>query len=448
MRRLDNIVEKIFTPSREDRRNSMVFVLNADKSPFSPCHPAVARKLLREGKAAVWRKYPFTIILKEQKETEENEEPKQEYRLKIDYGSRYTGIAILQGGKVIWLAVIEHRSNIKMLLDNRRMYRRRRRSANLRYRQARFEHRTKPEGWIPPSLQSRVDNIAVWVRRLRLLCPITHISYENCKFDTQLMRNAEISGVEYQQGSLQGYEVREYLLEKFNRTCCYCKQTGVPLEIEHIVPKSRGGTDRVDNLCISCHECNQAKGAMTAEEFGYTDIQKQVKTALKDSAIINATRWKVYDALNATGLPVECGSGARTKMNRVSLGLGKEHYLDACCVGASTPNSLVFKANSVLEIKSKGRGQHCRTNLDRYGFPRGYLARQKYFFDFQTGDMVVATVPKGKYAGRHTGEVLCRKSGSFDIKTDKGRITTNYRNCELKQRFDGYRYELSRFSLN
>jgi hypothetical protein len=181
---------------------------------------------------------------------------------------------------------------------------------------------------------------------------------------------------------------------------------------------------------------------MTAEEFGYADVQKQVKTALKDSAIINATRWRVYDALNATGLPVECGSGARTKMNRIRLGLGKEHYLDACCVGTSTPDSLVFKANSVLEIKSKGRGQHCRTNLDRYGFPRGYLSRQKYFFGFQTGDMVAAIVAKGKYAGRHTGEVLCRKSGSFDVKTVEGRITTNYRNCELKQRFDGYRYEL------
>jgi hypothetical protein len=157
----------------------------------------------------------------------------------------------------------------------------------------------------------------------------------------------------------------------------------------------------------------------------------------------------VYDALNATGLPVECGSGARTKMNRIRLGLGKEHYLDACCVGASTPDSLVFKANSVLKIKSKGRGQHCRTNLDRYGFARGYLSRQKYFFGFQTGDMVMADIPKGKHKGKHVVEVLCRKSGSFDVKTGlpvrqagNGRITTSYKNCKLKQRFDGYRYEL------
>ena len=185
------------------------------------------------------------------------------------------------------------------------MFRRSRRNRKIRYRKPRFLNRRKTEGWIPPSLESRVNNIKTWVNRLQKLIPLTHISYENVKFDTQLMQNPEISGIEYQQGTLQGYEIREYLLEKFGRKCCYCGKENIPLEIEHIIPKSRGGTNRVDNLCLSCRECNQKKGNMTAEEFGYPNVQRQVKQSLKDSSVVNSTRWKVYDVLCNSGLEVE-----------------------------------------------------------------------------------------------------------------------------------------------
>ena len=418
----------------------MVFVLDANKKPLSPCHEAVARKLLKQGKAAIFKRYPFTIILNKSVDNTDN---KQEYRLKIDYGSKHTGLAILQNNNVIWLAQIDHRTDIKKKLDERRSYRRRRRNKNLRYRQPKFLNRRRKEGWIPPSLESRINNIKTWVNRLQKLIPLTHISYENVKFDTQLLRNPEISGIEYQQGTLQGYEVREYLLEKFGRKCCYCGKENIPLEIEHIIPKSRGGTNRIDNLCLACHECNQKKGNMTAEEFGYPDIQKQVKPTLKDASVINYTRWKVYDVLCNSGLEVECGTGALTKMNRIKLGLPKEHYFDACCVGQSTPDKLYFKTKDVLYIKAKGRGNHCRTNLDKYGFPRGYLARQKYFFGFQTGDMVKAIVLKGKYKGIWYGEVACRKSGYFDIKDKEGQRVVqgvNHKYFSVVQRFDGYSY--------
>jgi len=418
----------------------MVFVLDANKKPLSPCHEAVARKLLKQGKAAIFRKYPFTIILKKAVDDTDN---KQEYRLKIDYGSKHTGLAILQNNNVIWLGQIDHRTDIKKKLDERRMFRRSRRNRKIRYRKPRFLNRKRKEGWIPPSLESRVNNIKTWINRLQKLIPLTHISYENVKFDTQLMQNPEISGIEYQQGTLQGYEVREYLLEKFGRKCCYCGKENTPLEIEHIIPKSRGGTNRIDNLCLACHECNQKKGNMTAEEFGYPDIQKQVKQTLKDTSVVNSTRWKVYDVLCNSGLEVECGTGALTKMNRIKLGLPKEHYFDACCVGQSTPDKLYFKTKDVLYIKAKGRGSHCRTNLDKYGFPRGYLARQKYFFGFQTGDMVKAEIPKGKYKGIWYGEVACRKSGSFDIKDKEGQRVVqgvNHKYFSVVQHFDGYSY--------
>lgn len=291
----------------------MIFVLNKNKQPLSPCHSAVARKLLKDGKAVIHKKYPFTIRLKELKTSES----KAEFRLKIDYGSRHTGLAILSGSKVVWLAQIQHKTNIKSNLDSRRAMRRTRRNRKTRYRQARFNNRKRKDGWIPPSLQSRVDNIRNWIIRLQKLCPLTNISYENTKFDTQLMENPDISGIEYQQGELLGYEVREYLLEKRGRRCAYCGAENVPLEIEHIIPKIRGGSNRVSNLTLACRDCNQAKGNMTAEEFGHPEVYDLVKTPLKDVAIVNATRWKVYDALNNIKLPIECGTGARTKMNRI-----------------------------------------------------------------------------------------------------------------------------------
>lgn len=431
----------------------MIFVLDKNKKPLHPCHPAKARKLLRDKKAVVHRKHPFTIRLKEQrmakdeKNIEEVGEQKQtEYRLKIDYGSRHTGLAILKNNEVVvWLAQLQHKTNIKSKLEKRSAHRRRRRSANLRYRKPRFENRKREKGWIPPSLQSRVDNIESWVKKLMNLCPLTHISYENVKFDTQLIMNPDIKGVEYQQGTLMGYEIREYLLEKFDRTCVYCGATDKPLEIEHTTPKSRGGSNRISNLAIACRDCNQSKGNQTAEEFGYPELQDKINEPLREVAIINATRWRVYEVLTSTGLPVECGTGARTKMNRIKMGLVKDHHYDACCVGRSTPSNLYFKTDNVLYIKAIGRGDYSRTNLDKFGFPRSYLPRKKHFFGFMSGDMVKAVVPKGKNEGVWHGSVACRSTGSFNINLRKGRIQgINHRYFQIVQRSDGYQYTIER----
>ncbi len=420
-------------------QKNTVFVLNKDKIPLDPTNSARARQLLKSGNAVIYKKYPFTIRLKHQVQSNT-----KQYRLKIDYGSRYTGLAILQDNKVTWLAQIHHRTNVKKLMEDRAMYRRSRRNRKTRYRKPRFLNRKRKEGWLPPSIQCRVDNINSWVYRLIRLIPLTDISYELVKFDTQLMQNPDINGVEYQQGTLMGYEVREYLLEKFARKCVYCGIENVPLEIEHVIPRSRGGSDRISNLALSCHECNQKKGARTAEEFGHSEVMKQLQKPLRDVAILNATRWKVLGLLNKTGLPVECGTGALTKMNRIQKSIPKDHHFDACCIGSSTPSNLIFKADTVLFIKAKGRGSRKRVILNKHGFPRGYYARQKLFFGFISGDIIKAIVPKGKYEGKHDGVVSCRKSGSFDIKNMEGQklaqgVSRKY--FKLVQRFDGYIYE-------
>lgn len=424
----------------------MVFVINKNKKPLSPCSNAVARKLLKQGKAVIHKRYPFTIRLKELKEIEQNT---QEYRLKIDYGSRYTGLAILNNNNVIWLAQLHHKTDIKSKMDARRGHRRFRRN-KLRYRKARFLNRkNKEKGWIPPTLQSRVDNIQTWTKRLIKIIPLTDISYENVKFDLQVMNNPNISGIEYQQGTLMGYEVREYLLEKFNRKCIYCGKKDVPLEIEHIIPKAKGGTNRIDNLGIACHECNQKKGSRNAKEFGYPNIQNQVKGTLKDSALVNSTRWKVYEVLKNTGLNVECGSGALTKMNRIEHKLPKDHHFDACCIGKSTPYELYFKTNEVLYIKNMGRGTYQRTTLNKFGFPKAYLPRQKYFYGFMSGDMVKANVLKGKHKGVYYGSVACRSNGNFNINLLKGRMQgINYKYINCIQKSDGYKYIIKGVKLD
>jgi 5-methylcytosine-specific restriction endonuclease McrA len=245
---------------------SHVFVLATNKEPLHPVHPARARKLLSRGKAAVYRRFPFTIILK----VAIQDPMVAELRVKIDPGSKTTGIALLDdhSGAVLFAAELSHRgSAIKKRLDKRRGVRRGRRFRHTRYRKARWQNRRRRSGWLPPSLQSRIANILTWVRRLTRVSHITQISLELVKFDLQLLENPGRGGVEYQQGTLAGYETRAYLLEKWQRTCAYCSKEHIPLQIEHIVPKARGGSNRVSNLCLSCEKCNLAKGTKAITDF-------------------------------------------------------------------------------------------------------------------------------------------------------------------------------------
>ena len=372
----------------------------------------------------------------------------QPLRLKIDPGSKTTGLAIINDktGDVVFAAELEHRGQqIKKSLDSRRAIRRGRRNRKTRYRKPRFNNRRRKDGWLPPSLMSRIHNIETWIRRLRNICPITGISLELVKFDTQAMQNPEISGVEYQQGELFGYEVREYLLEKFGRKCAYCGAENIPLQVEHIVPKARGGSNRVSNLTIACEKCNQRKGNQTAEEFGHPEVQALAKKPLKDAATVNATRWELYRRIEAKGLPVEVGTGGRTKYNRSIRELPKTHWLDAACVGASTPEVLKVEGIRPLVITATGRGSRQMCRVDKYGFPRTAAKRLKRVRGFQTGDIVKAIVPTCKKVGTYIGRVAIRASGSFNIKTGSGTVQgISYRYCQLLHQIDGYTYQRGR----
>ncbi|MCT7977562.1 RNA-guided endonuclease IscB [Laspinema olomoucense] len=425
---------------------SKVFVLDTNKQPLNPIHSGRARMLLSQGKAAVFRGFPFTLILKE----EVSSPDVKPLRIKIDPGAKTTGLALVNDktGEVVWVAELQHRDfQIRDALTSRRQLRRFRRSRKTRYRKPRFLNRTRPKGWLPPSLNSRVANILTWVKRLSSLCQINAISQELVRFDTQQMENPEISGTGYQQGTLAGYEIREFLLEKWNRTCAYCGAKDTKLEIEHIQPRSKGGSNRVSNLCLACVPCNREKGNQDIKDFlkGKPDLLKrilgQAKRPLADTSAVNATRWNLYDNLRQTSLPVEVGTGGLTKYNRTIRGLDKTHYWDAACVGASTPERLITSGIKPLLISAKGHGtrQQCRTN--KLGFPVRYCSRTKFHKGFQTGDIVKAVVTSGKKVGTYVGRVATRATLRFNISTKDGLVQgISHKYCKHIHKKDGYAY--------
>ena len=438
-----------------------VFVLDRSGKALMPCSEKRARLLLARGRARVHRVVPFVIRLVDRQAKTSTLQP---LRIKLDPGSRTTGLALVRdtehvdastgeiqrGAVVLNLFELVHRGRqISEALTARRAMRGRRRG-NLRYRAPRFLNRTRPGGWLAPSLQHRVDTTMAWVGRLRRWAPVSTVSSELVRFDVQALENPEIAGVEYQQGTLAGYEVREYLLAKWGRKCAYCDAQHVPLQVEHIHPRARGGTNRISNLTLACGPCNTKKGAHSVEAFLAKDpkrlaaILAQAKRPLKDAAALNATRWALANALKATGLPVELASGGRTKFNRMQAGVPKTHALDATCVGEVA--AVRDWRKPTLAVKCTGRGSYQRTRLDRYGFPRGYLSRSRHVHGFQTGDLVRADVPTGRKAGIHVGRVAVRASGSFNIQ-GAGDVVQGiaHRHCRLVQRSDGYGY--SRIAL-
>ena len=413
-----------------------------------PCTEKRAKLLLQRGRARVHRLVPFVIRLVDKHAVDCALQP---LRLKLDPGSKATGIALVRetdSGSVAVLNLVElvHRGHkISEALTARRQMRRRRRG-NLRYRAPRFLNRgNKGKGWLAPSLQHRVDTTLAWVKRLGRWAPITALSSELVRFDMQALETPVIEGAQYQQGTLAGYEVREYLLEKWGRQCAYCGAKDMPLQIEHIRPRASGGSHRVSNLTLACQCCNQQKAAQPIEVFlakkpdTLQRILAQAKRPLKDAAAVNSTRWTLANALKGTGLPLELASGGRTKFNRSRLQIPKTHALDAACVGEFA--SLEGWDKPTLRIQCTGRGSYQRTRLTAHGFPRGYLMRKKQVQGFQTGDLVKACVPKGKKAGVHRGRVAVRATGSFNIQTGNGVVQgISYRHCTPIQRGDGYGY--------
>jgi 5-methylcytosine-specific restriction endonuclease McrA len=414
--------------------SNYVFLIDANKTQLNPVHPKQACKLMESGKAAVFRHFPFTLILNRAVDNV----MVHPLTLKIDPGSKVTGISLVTDrNEVIWGMELEHRGQaIKDALETRRAVRRARRSRHTRYRKARFLNRRRAKGWLAPSLVHRVLTTETWVKRLCKFAPIAEIRQELVRFDTQQLENPEISGTEYQQGTLYGYEVREYLLEKWGRKCTYCSKENTPLQIEHITARANGGSNRVSNLCLACQKCNQKKGTKDLKDFLkrkpdlVAKILKQSKAPLKDASAVNSTRWKLFEVLRSTKLPTATGTGGQTKYNRTRLGLAKEHWLDAACVGVT--ESLKILTQKILRVKATGFGTRRLCRIDKFGFPCSN-PRQTYNTPWKTGDI-------GRTTQAIVGRVVVQNQKRLEIRVNGVRHYCKPHEVKPMHRKDGYSY--------
>ena len=395
----------------------MVLVINKQKQPCNTISAAYARILLFSKQAVIYKRFPFTIRLRNDNAVLKN----RNYTIKIDPGSRTTGVAITDDkDSVVMLAELEHRGHIiKRNLDSRRAVRNSRRQRKTRYRKARFDNRTRPKGWLAPSVKSRADNVINFIKKYKKIINITKVMIENVSFDVaQMSSETKLWGNDYQQGNLYNKNLKEFIFSKTKGRCSYCG--GKATEIDHVIPRSNGGTNSSYNLTPACRSCNEKKSNLSLKEFGklmskdYSHLEP--KKLPKDAAIVQSARNYMVKEITKLVPDTTTHEAWLTKYNRDSLGLPKQHYYDALSVG-EIPSNFNFLTDKILLISAKGRGSRQMCSMDRYGFPRTSAKFSKSVKGFQTGDIVKAVVPNGLKAGEYLGKVAVRSSGSFNIQT-------------------------------
>ena len=419
----------------------MVIVIDKRRQPCNTISAAYARILLFTKQAVIHKRFPFTIRLRNDNAVLKD----RNYTVKLDPGSRTTGVAITDDkDSVVMLAELEHRGHIiKKNLDKRRVIRRSRRNRKTRYREARFQNRVKPEGWLAPSVKSRADNVINFVKKYKKLMNINKIMIENVSFDVaQMSSDDSLIGIDYQQGPLYDTNLRDFIFSKTKGRCSYCGAKAE--EIDHIVSRAKGGSNSTFNLTPACRLCNEKKSNLSLKEFGklmnkdFSNLEP--KKLPKDAAIVQSARNYMVKEIAKLVPNTTTYEAWLTKYNRDQLGLPKQHYYDALSVG-EIPNKFNFLTDKILVISAKGRGSRQMCRMDSYGFPRTSAKASKSVKGFQTGDIVKAVVPTGSKQGEYLGKVAVRSSGYFNIQT-KTQVIQNigYKFCCLLQRNDGYSY--------
>ena len=294
-----------------------VYVLNKNGKALMPCKPQKARILLKEKKAKVINRTPFTIQL-----LYGSSGYKQSINLGVDAGSKYIGLSATTSKQELFKATVELRQDIPKLLENRRNQRRSRRSRKLRYRPPRFNNRGK-KGKLAPSIQHKINSHINIIKKICKILPVDNIIVESTEFDPQKLKNPNIAGVEYQNGDSKGfYNVKQAVLNRDKYACQICGKTGGKLEVHHIVFKKQGGYDRMDNLVCLCKDCHEKihKNELT--------FNKKVKS-FKHASHMNIMRKKLVESLRMEFVNVFETFGYLTKYIREKLGLCKSHCNDA-----------------------------------------------------------------------------------------------------------------------
>ena len=307
-----------------------VFVINQRGKPLMPCSPAKARVLLREKKARVKRRTPFTIQL-----TTATGEARQDVSLGVDAGYRHVGLSASTEKAELYASEAVLRDDITDLLSARLALRRARRSRKTRYRAPRFLNRvhSKNKGWLAPSVEQRIASHLKLVENVCRLLPVTKITVETASFDMQAIKNPDIKGAEYQQGEQLGFwNVREYVLFRDGHVCQHChgRSRDKILNVHHLESRKTGG-DAPNNLITLCETCHKAYHA------GKIKLKVKRGQSFRAEAFMGIMRWTLLDRVRKTHpkLPVENTYGYLTKHKRIALGLPKTHCADAFCIAGN-----------------------------------------------------------------------------------------------------------------
>jgi len=338
----------------------LVYIINKDSKPLMPTSPRKARLLLKEGKAKIHKYEPFTIQL-----IYGSYGYRQSVTLGLDSGSKNVGLAaVTEQGKVLYLAEVELRQDIKENLATRSMMRRDRRKRKTRYRKPRFLNRKKAKGWLPPSIRSRIESHVKLVTDVTKILPVKNIVVEVGLFDVQALMNPNIEGKEYQNGILKGYDsVKEYIKVRDKYLCHYkdlrsdilCSKK---LEIDHMIPTSKGGTDRPTNLVCSCAAHNRIKSNMSYEEFTSKRLPKI--ESFKETVFMNVVKSHLVSLL-AKLRPVSITYGYLTTLKRKEFGLEKNHTDDAIAITNIRPKEYIGNSYQIKQVRKKKRSLHQMT---------------------------------------------------------------------------------------
>ena len=413
------------SPQQPPRRANRVFVLDPEGKPLAPCTPRRARMLIDSKRVA--RRYyrPFTIQLRNRA----NDDPvRNDTEVRSTPGRRTTGIAVVlktaQEDRTVYQEEVQHRTDISRRLQERRNHRRRRRGEKW-YRAPRFNNRRRTADRLPPSLESVVSNQEHRIARLCERSGAGAAVVQDTKFDTQKILDPAIKGREYQQGPLHLTHLRAYILELWGHRCAYCGkatwESRARFEIDHVMPRSKGGPTNVGNLVWACRACNQAKADKNLDTFLAEDPERSTAVLRrahrrKPLAAAGAMAWicqTLVKRLRSRGLTVRTTTGADTAHTRKQLGIQKTHADDAACCGTGRPVTQLRKTSTLRtvghgrrkQIKSLPKTEYVRWRLKPQGERRripcpGHARHPNVVHGVQTGDLVKVFGTRGWVQGR------------------------------------------------
>ena len=359
---------------REDRKLSCkVYVISKKENPLMPTNPCKAKHLLKQGKAVVRKRFPFTIQLT----TDLQIERTQEVVLGIDTGYKNVGISCITEKEELFSANVKLRTDISKLLLEKKMYRRNRRS-KLWYRKPRWKNRGILEGWLAPSVQHRLDSHLRIVEKIQSILPISKIIVEVANFDIQKIENPNIEGIDYQQGNLYGYEnIKSYLVARENGKCQLCGKEstkGNSFRVHHCKQKNEVGSNRTKNLALLHKKCHT--------ELHKKGLKLPAPKSYKAETFMSIIRWKIVEKLKEI-CETEVTFGYITKIERNKLGLQKDHYIDAFVIARGNDQKRI----QAIQINQKRRNNRQLQNNPK-PYKKGKVKIRESRYKIQSKDLI------------------------------------------------------------